>query len=323
MGVLLIAALLLGGFFIDKNVPKKEITWGVVFSQMQAEALKLNWKEAYAAILEDLGAKHIKLHTQWDWVEGEKDRYYFNDIDWQIKEAGKNNADMIYVVGMKTGRWPECHVPSWAKILSKEEQQAEILEYIEVVVGRYKNSKAIIAWQAENEPLFVFGQCPWYDKEFLKKEVALIKSLDPLRPVIITDSGEQSLWMEAAKIGDIVGTTLYRKVWVHLTDKLGFYLDFPIPAISYRIKAKIIEKIFNKEVINVELQAEPWFPSIYIDTPLEEQEKSMNVTQFKKNVGYARKTGLDTFYFWGAEWWFWLKEVHHKPDIWLEAKKLF
>ena len=310
-------------FFMSKKVSAQNITWGVAFSQMQAEALKLDWKKTYLAILEDLGAKHIKLHTQWDWVEGKKDDYFFNDIDWQVREAQKHGTSMIYVTGMKTGRWPECHMPSWTADLSKKEQQEEILEYITQVVQRYKKSKAIVAWQAENEPLFKFGKCPWYDKDFLKKEVELIKLLDPARPVIISDSGEQSVWLGAAKIGDIVGTTLYRKVWVHLTDRFGFYFDFKIPAVSYGIRAKIIKQLFNKEVINVELQAEPWVSDVYINTPLEEQEKSMNLEQFKKNVEYAKATGLNKFYFWGAEWWYWMKTQQSKPEIWNEAKKLF
>ncbi len=33
--------------------------------------------------------------------------------------------------------------------------------------------------------------------------------------MIISDSGEQSDWFDAAKIGDIVGITMYRNVWTH------------------------------------------------------------------------------------------------------------
>ena len=52
--------------------------------------------------------------------------------------------------------------------------------------------------------MFKFGECPsWYYKndDFLKKEVALVKSLDPSRQIIISDSGEQSTWFGAAKVG--------------------------------------------------------------------------------------------------------------------------
>ena len=246
-------------FFIAKAKKQDNITWGVNFSQAQAEFLKLDWKKMYVAILKDLGVRHIKLMTNWDWVEGKEGEFYFDDIDWQLSQAKKYNAKIIYVVGMKTGRWPECHLPAWANTISKEEQQKRILNYINSVVLRYRSDKTIIAWQAENEPLFKFGECPWYDKDFLKKEVSLIKSLDPSRPVIVSDSGEQSLWLEAASIGDIVGTTLYRKVWVHVTDTVGFYIDLPFSPKSYWIKAEIIKRLFGKKVINIELQAEPCF----------------------------------------------------------------
>ena len=224
---------------------------------------------------------------------------------------------------MKTGRWPECHLPEWAKPLSKEEQQEELLNYIKEVVLRYKNQKSIIYWQVENEPLFRFGECPWYDKDFLKKEVALVKSLDSARQVIVSDSGELSTWIDAAGVGDILGITIYRKVWTHIMADYGFYWTSIFPPVSYWRKAEIVNKFFNKRVIGVELQTEPWTYLGLNNTSLQEQEKTMDLNQFKKNIEFAKKTGLDEFYLWGTEWWYWLKEKHDKPEIWQEAKKLF
>ena len=310
-------------FFIGKAPKQKNIIWGVNFSQMQAESLKLDWRETYLAILDDLGVKNIKLLTQWDWIGGKKDDYFFNDVDWQIKQAQRKNAKIIYVVGMKTGRWPECHIPNWANGLSKEQQQDEILKYIKEIILRYKDNDAIAVWQVENEPLFKFGQCPWYDKNFLKKEVELVKSLDSTRQIIISDSGEQSMWFGAAKIGDIVGTTMYRKVWGRISDIFGFYIDSFLPPVHYWRKAQIIKKIFGKDVISTELQAEPWAQKLFYDVSLEEQEKTMNLEQFKKNIEYAKETGLKEFYLWGAEWWYWMKKTQNRPEIWNEAAKLF
>ncbi|MBI1866656.1 MAG: endo-1,4-beta-xylanase [Candidatus Staskawiczbacteria bacterium] len=173
--VLIVLFIIFLYFFIGKAPKQKNIIWGVNFSQMQAENLRLNWREVYLALLDDLSVKNIKLVTNWDFIEGTKDSYYFDDIDWQINEAESRGVNLIYVVGMKTGRWPECHVPRWANGLSKQQQQQEILKYIKEVVLRYKNSKSIIFWQVENEPLFKFGECPWYDKNFLKKEAELVK----------------------------------------------------------------------------------------------------------------------------------------------------
>lgn len=248
--IIAIATVIFCYFFVGKTEEKNKITWSVDFSQSQAEYLGLNWKETYLAIIDDLGAKNIKLHTNWNWVEGKKDNYYFNDIDWQIKQAEQNNIKIIYVIGMKTGRWPECHIPAWAQNLSEKDQQAELLKYITEVVERYKSSKAIAYWQVENEPFFKFGECPsWYyqNEDFLKTEVALVKSLDTSRQIIISDSGEQSTWFDAAKIGDIVGITMYRSVWVHVTDTVGFNMNFAfLNSTTYARKAEIIKKYSAK-----------------------------------------------------------------------------
>ena len=313
-------------FFVGKAPVAENIVWGVDFSQMQAEALGLVWEEVYLDIIKDLGAKNIKLHTQWDWVEGKKDGYYFSDIDWQVKQAEENGVKLVYVMGLKSGRWPECHAPVWLSSLSEKEQQKELLEYVQKVILRYKDSKAIAYWQVENEPFFKFGECPpWYydGGSFLNEEVALVRNLDPSRKIIISDSGEQSSWFKPAKTGDIVGITMYRKVWARITDGFGFNLNFFFKPVTYWRKALIIKKIFGKDVIGIELQAEPWASKPFYDVPIEAQEKTMNLDLFKQNVEYAKKTGLDRFYFWGTEWWYWLKTEKNQPAIWNEARNLF
>ena len=313
-------------FFIGKTPIAKNITWGVDFSQSQAEYLKLNWKEVYLAMINDLKVKNIKLHTNWNWVEGIKDDFYFSDIDWQIKKAEENNVKIIYVLGLKTGRWPECHIPNWAQNLSEQEQQSELLKYVTQVVARYKGSKAIAFWQVENEPLFKFGECPvWYyrNSDFLKKEVALVKSLDPSRQILISDSGEQSMWFKVAEIGDIVGTTLYRSAWAELGRVISFEAKSFLNSQFYAKKSDLVKKIFNKNIICVELQAEPWISKPLMESSIEKQLKSMNHNIFISNIEFAKQTGFDTFYFWGVEWWYWMKTVQNQPQIWNEAKSLF
>jgi len=318
---LVVFLLLLGYFFVGVTKPAKEITWGVNFSQLHAQNLGLDWKETYLALLDDLKVKNIKLISQWDLIEQEKDKYNFEDLDWQVQKAEQTGAKILLVIGMKTPRWPECHIPDWAKNFSKEEQQKEILEIIEEIVSRYRFTKSIDMWQVENESFFPFGECPWTDKEFLKREIALVKSLDlQKRPVLISDSGEGSSWIQSARLGDIVGTTMYKKVWFH---QLKTYITYPFPSTFYNRKALYIDKIFGKKVIVVELQAEPWGPKLLYDLPLAEQQKTMNLEQFKYNIEFAEKTGLDTFYLWGGEWWYWMKVRQNQPEIWEEARRLF
>jgi hypothetical protein len=308
-------------FFIGWSPQAEKIIWGVNFSQKHAENLGLDWKETYLAILEDLKVKNLKLITQWDLIEAEKDNFYFDDLDWQIDTAENRGVEILLVIGMKTGRWPECHLPEWAKNLNKEEVKERILKLIEKIVRRYRYSDSIRYWQVENEPFFPFGECPFEDKKFLRKEIELVKSLDfNKRPVIISDSGELSLWMKTATFGDFVGITLHRKVWFR---EIKSYVSYPFPPVYYWRKSQLIKKLFKKEVICVELQAEPWGFKLLYDVPLEQQKKTMDFERFQKNIEFAKKTGLKEFYLWGSEWWFWLKEKQNQPEIWNEAKKLF
>ena len=306
--------------FVGSTPEAKGIQWGVNFSKKHAEALGLDWRAVYTALLDDLEVKRLKVSLDWNDLESQQDEFSFEDADWQVAQAELRGAQLLLVVGMKTMRWPECHVPEWAKRLSKQEQQEEILRLLEAVVARYKRSPAAAAWQVENEPLFPFGGCPWRDRKFLGQEVALVKSLDESRPVVVSDSGELSFWLQAGRIGDIVSTTMYRNVWFH---EIGRYVEYPLPPLFYARKAAYIDKLFDKPVIVGELQAEPWGPGkLLYDTTLEEQDAAFDIAQFRKNIAYAKRTGLKEFYLWGAEWWYWRKEKAQDPTFWDEAKAL-
>lgn len=320
-GTVILFLVLIGYFFVGSAPQAEKISWGANFSQAQASYLGLDWQETYLAILGDLKVKKIKIITNWNHLEGRQGEYDFADLDWQIEKAKENKAEIFLVIGMRTPRWPECHIPEWAKGIDEQEQQDEVLKLVEKIVSRYQNEDSIIMWQVENEPFFPFGQCPRIDKGFLKKEVALVKSLDPQnRPVAISDSGEWSFWIAAAKLGDKVATTLHRKIWF---EEIGTYIAYPLNPVFYWRKSQIIDKLFNKEVIGGELQAEPWCPGGFNDCSLLEQKKTMDLKQFEENIEFARKTGLKEFYLWGTEWWYWMKEKQQSPEIWDEAKTLF
>jgi len=318
--LLIIVLILTSYFFIGTPPRAEEVDFGVNFSQKHVQNFGLSWKEAYTGLLYDLEVKDIKLITFWDLIEKEQDEFSFDDLDWQIEQAEIKNARIILVIGMKTGFWPECHIPRWAEGLEKEDQQKRILNLLEQIILRYKERNVITTWMVENEPLFPFGECPWIDKDFLKQEIEFVKSLDPVRPILISDSGEWSFWIQAAQLGDIVGTTMYQKAWFK---ELNAYIDYPFPPVFYWRKSQIIKKLFNKDVISVEVQAEPWCPNLLYNCSLEEQNKTMNLEKFNQNIEFAKNTGFNKFYLWGSEWWFWLKEKHQDVEIWEQARKLF
>lgn len=318
--VIILLIIAAGFLYLSMRPVSRNITYGVVFSQKHSYDMGLNWKSNYLALLDDLGVKNIKLAADWDLIEPEADNYNFSDVDWQLEQARVHNAKIMLAVGMKTPRWPECHIPEWAKGLSKDVQQEKILKMLETVVRRYNTNPEIAAWHIENEPLFHFGECPWIDEEFLEKEVALVRSIDSQkRPVVISDSGEGSWWFKIARVADVAGITMYRKVYFN---ELKTYITYPIPPIFYWLKSKLVGVFFKKPVICVELQAEPWAINQVYDGG-ENDAKTMDLGQFKKNLDFAKDTGIDTFYLWGSEWWYWMREKQNQPEFWEEVKKIF
>lgn len=315
--ILFIAFLLSRGHVYKKD----ELSYGVTFSQKQALDLGLDWQEVYTAMLDDLGVKKLRLSAYWDEIEAERDSYSWKDIDWQIEEASKRNVEIILAVGGRLPRWPECHFPAWYEDLPAQEKKNEVLEYIEATVERYKGNKNIINWQVENEPFLPkFGECPKLDKDLLDSEIALVKKLDS-RSVVVTDSGELSLWVPAAKRANIFGTTMYRDTY---STALQSYVHYPIEPGFFRFK-KNIARLFAKpeKWMVIELQGEPWGPVPFQYLSREEREKTMSLEKFKEMVEFSSKTGFREFYFWGVEWWYWEKTTQKNDGLWEEARKLY
>lgn len=302
---------------------KDELSYGVTFSPRFVGYMGLDWQKAFIATLDDLGVKKLRLSAYWDEIEYKKDLFNYNDIDWQLSEASKRDTEIILAVGGRLPRWPECHFPDWAENLPKSDRESEILDYIAATITRYKDNENITAWQIENEPFLPhFGDCPKLDKSFLDKEIALARSLDD-RPIIVTDSGELSLWVPAASRADIFGTTLYRDTY---SQHLGMYIHYPIPPGFFRLKQNLTEFFSHpkpSKIILIELQAEPWGPQPYYELTKQERERTMNLEKFKEILEYSRLGGFQEFYLWGVEWWYWEREVNGDPALWEEAKKLF
>lgn len=301
----------------------KKPEWGVTFSQFYAqEKLGLNWQEAYQAILNDLNPQKLRLIAYWDYLETEKEKFNFEDLDWQIKEAEEKEKEIILVIGHRVPRWPECHHPNWVKDLNKEEFQEVLLNYLKEIVNHYKTSPSIKAWQVENEPLFfLFGNCPKPDRKFLKEEINLVKSLDPERKIIITDSGELSTWSETAGLSEILGTTLYRTVW---NKYLGWTWQHLYSPFFYTFRAFLV-KTFSKtkEVIISELQAEPWeVGEPWLEITLIKQKEEFDPKQLKGTFWFAKKTGINQIYLWGVEWWYWRK-IKGDESYWNLGKEIF
>lgn len=302
-------------------VPER-VEYGVTFSTLHAKELGLDWKAVYRAALDDLGIRTFRIPAYWPETEPERDVYDFSALDYQIQEAKARNAEVILAVGRRLPRWPECHTPHWVGTMAWEEQKSEIKQYMTDVIVRYKNDPTVVMWQVENEPYlnaFANEICGDLDEEFLEEEIRMVRSLDPLRPILVTDSGNLGTWMGPYKNGDAFGTSLYMYFW---NPELGQFKT-KLPAIVYRMKARAVELVYGpKETFLIELSLEPWLPQPTVETDLETQLSRMDTEKFDEIVTYARQTNFGTHYLWGIEWWYYMRERGH-PEFWEKAEDLF
>ncbi|MFC1756713.1 beta-galactosidase [Patescibacteria group bacterium] len=304
--------------FLVWQTPAVEVkSFGVTFSKLMAEDFGVDWKESFNATVEDLKIKNIRIPVYWQEVEPMKGEFNFSWLDWMLETADKNNAKVILAIGRKVPRWPECHEPEW--IINNQDTRynnQRLLNYIKTTVERYDDNQVVWAWQVENEPFLKFGICPKADGNLLDEEIELVRSISD-KPIIVTDGGEFGDWFRAYKRGDIFGSTLYR----HVQTRFIGEWTYPLPPSFFRLRQSVVKMFYGeKPVFVAELQAEPWIDGVVKDADLETQYASFGPERFGELMEYIEGTGFDTFYFWGAEWWFFLKEQGH-PEMWNLVKE--
>lgn len=321
--IIVILAILAGVLYVfaRKDEPSR-ITYGMSFNEPYVRELGLDSKKVLGALIDELGVRHFRLAAHWTLAEPERDQYDMLWLDAQIAQVRESGGTVILGIGRRLPRWPECHIPFWAKKLTWEEQKEEIREYMRMVVKRYKNESSIIYWQVENEPyLEVFANdfCGELDEAFLEEEIALVHELDPTRPVLVTDSGNLGTWHDAYRQGDAFGTSVYVHFW---NPELGQFRTL-LPAWFYRVKENIVSLFFGrKPTFLIELSLEPWLIEPIANVPIDVQYSRMDAKKFDEIIEYARDTRYENQYLWGGEWWYWLKE-HDYPEMWEKGKYVF
>src|SRR5690606_663296 len=146
--------------------------------------------------------------------------------------------------------------------------------------------------------VFAYDHCGEFDEDFFLEEIALVRSLDATRPLLVTDSGNLGRWSGAYRHGDVFGTSVYVYFW---NPELGQFRTL-LPAWFYRVKENIMAwRYGEKPTMLIELSAEPWLLEPITKVPLDVQYSRMDVEKFNDIMDYAKDTRFDTQYLWGAE----------------------
>ncbi len=305
-------------FIPGKITPAEHIAWGATFTKSYAEYLGLDWQAAYAAVLDDLKVNAIRIGINWDEIEPARGQFRFDDYDWMIREADRRGVEVLAAVGFKLPRWPECRAPSWAYALPEKAFQESQLEMMRAVVEHFRAYDNITAWQMENEAFIEwFGQCPRMSDSLARRKADIVRETDRSRPLAMTESGELATWIKSALAADQVGVSMYRMVW----NPWQGYSRYEFPPSYYARKAKLVNALIPGHIpfFISELQLEIWSPQGVLQQPVAEQVAVFTTEYMRETFDFARRTGFDRIYTWGAEWWYWMRAQGH-PEFWETAK---
>jgi hypothetical protein len=300
------------------------MTYGVTFVPDYAQSLGLNPNQTMQALI-GIGVRQFRLTSYWSDIEPAQGSYNFSQLDWEFAQANKVHAKIILVVGLRQPRWPECHPPSWVNTAGPlNSWEPQLLNYMRIVINRYKHNPALEAWQLENEYFLKgFGSCNNFSRSRLITEYQMLKQLDPSHPVIVGRSNNDIGIPVGQPKPDIYGISIYKRVWdANVTHR---YLEYPFPGWYYGFLAGL-QKIFDhRNMIILELQAEAWPPNgkTITQISLSEQNKSINAARLKNRFSFARSTGMKDAILWGAEYWYYRMEIEHDPSLWNVAKTEF
>lgn len=300
----------------------KPVEIGATFISSYAKDLGVDPVETLSAVIHDLGIKHLRLVSYWDEIEKTQGQYDFSNLDWQMKMAESNNVGVSLSLGLRQPRWPECHMPNWAKGEPKDIWYGQLNTFISKVIDRYKSSPALESYQLENEYfLRAFGECYDFSRDRLVSEANLVKKDDPNHILIITRSNNGIGLPIGKPTPDLFGVSIYKRVWDKtITHR---YFEYPLPAWFYASLAGGGKIVTGKDLIVHELQSEAWTP-VGMQTknaPVEELYKSMDPARLRDRIQYAKATGMKQIDLWGVEWWYQMKVKRGEPGLWNTAKQ--
>ena len=280
--------------------------------------------ETLGTLLRGTGARYLRLSVEWSQIEPAPGAYDFRLVDALLQEAERNGVRVLFGVGVKGQRHPEFYIPGWVTRGSNLRNRERIsddpflhdraLEMVRAVVAHVAASPAIDAWSADNEPYVASLRSEEWtlSREFVAEEVRAIRESDPAHRLVSINHGQHFVfdrrWQDALADGDVLAASLYP---FRNYEVLGHQFVMPILEIgplapNYAYQARSAHDA-GKEYWLTEMQAEPWVDGdIRLVSP-NNPSPNLTAANFRKNVEYARRSGADRVYLWGAEWWLYEK----------------
>jgi hypothetical protein len=306
--------------------PRGSTDLGISFRPLQAEALRLDPREALARLLAH-PFPVVRLGAYWNRMEPEPGSFRADDLDWQVEACERAGRRIVLCVGpVKTFGYPEFYVP--AHHLPRPFREGALVQpddhgpllaaataFATRVVERYRDRAAISAWQVEHEAVDPLGvEHSWrLASAFVEREVDAVRAADPARPIVMNgflpaaapvrvvqrwrtrDQGD-SLAV-AARLADVVGVDHYPRHALVGLGAVTLYVDGGGDLAGPATGAA--------RLMVTEGQAEPWEAVTTPPNPRDRAMASCLPEHVIENYNQCMRWGrpLDAYLFWGAEYW--------------------
>jgi Beta-galactosidase len=321
--------------------PRRTTLLGISFRPPQVEALGLDARTTLRTLLA-YPFQLVRLGAYWKRIEPEPGRFRPDELDWQVDVAERAGKQIILCVGaVKTFGYPEFFVP--AHHLRQPLQEGTLVDpathasllaaataFVRRIVERYRDRKAIVAWQIEHEAVDPLGmEHSWrLAAAFVQEEVAAVREADPTRPIMMNGFLPTSVpvrlqqWWRtrdqgdslsvAQRLADIVGVDFYpRHALVNLGGGRTLYLDGSRNPWQQRRRKQLFAwaHTHGRRLMISEGQAEPWEA---VATPPNPHGREMYscmpeqvIVNYNQCMSWARPGDfrLYAYLFWGAEYW--------------------
>jgi hypothetical protein len=320
--------------------PRGNARLGLSFRPRQAEAMGLDPDKSLSELLA-YPFELIRLGAYWDRVEPAPGQFCPGELDRHVDAAEQAGKQIIVCVGpVKTFGYPEFFVPGHhlrrplpEGVLIGPAAHQELLDaataFLTRIIERYRDRRAIVAWQVEHEAVDPLGmEHSWrLSAAFARAEVDAARAADPSRPVLMNGFlptsvpvGLQQGWrtrdqgdslVVAQQLADIVGIDFYPRHAVAALGARSVYLAGSRSPWQQRRRRALFRWAAapGRQVMVSEGQAEPWEAVTNPPSPLNEGMASCLPEQLIENYNQCMSwnegapSRLSGYLFWGAEYW--------------------
>ncbi len=319
--------------------PRGSTLLGISYRPPQVDALGLEARSTLQTLLA-YPFQLIRLGAYWNRIEPEPGLFETDELDWQIDAAERAGKRVIVGVGpLKTFSYPEFFVPrhhlkqpfpehtriqpsAYASLLSASNA------FIARLVERYKDRKAIVAWQVEHEAVDPLGvEHSWrLDTAFVAKEIEALRRADPTRPIMMNGFLPTSLpvrfsqWWRtrdqgdslalAQRMADIIGIDYYPRHALMAVGTRTLYLDGSQRPWQQQRRKQLFAyaRAHGQKLMIAEGQAEPWETVTLAPNPGRQGMYSclpeQIITNYNTCMSWSPQDApLFAYLFWGAEYW--------------------